>query len=117
MSGGFERMQNMNALDLIDGALMSLLAVYFLLGLFSDAPWLHTDGRRKDGQWVVILTPRFVRVFCVLAFGILAVRRFIEAIHRDSDSFRFTIDAILLVGFALLFFIGSKTKHDNDPAA
>jgi hypothetical protein len=115
--GGFERMQNMNALDLADGTFMSLLAIYFLLGLFSDAPWLHTDGKRKAGHWVVVTTPRFVRVFCILAFGILAVRRFVEAFHRDSSRFDFTIDAILLAGFLVLFFIGRKSKHDNDPAA
>ncbi|MDB6058008.1 MAG: hypothetical protein JWO95_1852 [Verrucomicrobiales bacterium] len=95
---------------------MSLLAIYFLFGLFSDAPWLHTDGRRKAGQWIVVTTPRFIRVFFVLVFGILAVRRFAEAFHRDSGRFDIMVDVILLAGFVILFFITRKSKHDNDPA-
>jgi hypothetical protein len=110
-------MQNLNALDLADGAFMSWLAIYFLLGLFSDAPWLHTDGRRKAGQWVVVASPRLIRVFLILVFGILAVRRFAEALHRDSSTFDYIVDMIVLAGFLILLFISRKSKHDNGPAA
>ena len=96
---------------------MSLLVIYFLLGMFSGAPWLHSDGRRKPGQWVVISTPRLARVFCLLAFGILAARRFAEAFHHDSPKFDFTVDAILLAGLLVLFLIGRKPKRNNQPIA
>jgi hypothetical protein len=110
-------MQNIGTFDLIDGALMSLLAIYFLLGLFSDATWLHTDWSRKAGRWHFVFTPPIVRMFLVLMCGLLAVRRFFEAFHRDSTTFDFTINAIVLAGFVTLFFIGWKHKHDDDTTA
>ena len=115
--GDFTSMQNIDAFDLVDGILMSLLAIYFLLGFFSSTPWLHTDFKRRSGRWGVILPPWFFRVFCVLVSGILAVRRFAEAFHHDSSRFDFTIDAILLAGLLVLFFMSRKSKRDNDPIA
>ncbi|HEY4416760.1 MAG TPA: hypothetical protein VGO57_13805 [Verrucomicrobiae bacterium] len=107
-------MQNINILDLIEGTLMGLLAIYFLLGLFSNALWLQIDKKGRDGRgWA----PRLVRAYFVLAFGGLAVRRFFEAFHNDSDNFDYAIDAILLGGFALFFLMDRKAKPNDDPTA
>jgi hypothetical protein len=111
-------MHNMNVGDLVKAAFFGLLAVYFWLGFFSSSPWLHTDGRRKSGRFVVTFTPRFIRVFCVLIFGYLAVSCFAEAFHHDFGTLGFITDIVILVGIVLLLIISMKTsKREDDPAA
>ena len=101
----------MNVLALIDAGFTSLLAIYFLLGLFSAAPWLHTDGRRQDGQWVVVRMSRHVRLFLFLVVSYWDIRSFAEAFHKDFSAYYLPIDAVIGIGFLCLIWTEHKRKQ------
>jgi hypothetical protein len=109
-------MHDMNTFDFLDGLLKSVLAVYFLLGMFSSASWLHTDGRRKDGHWVLFRMSRFARTFIFLVCSFWAFQSFARAFHRDFSSYYLPIDLSILIGFLFGLLISRKSRQ-NDTAA
>jgi hypothetical protein len=106
-------MRAMDILALVNAVIMGLLGIYFLLGLFSSAPWLHTDGRRKDGQWLVIPMARSVRWFLFFVVSYSALRDFTEAFHKDFSAYYLPIDGIVGIGFIYFFLIGRKRKSNG----
>jgi hypothetical protein len=111
-------MQNIDTFDLVGGIWMCLPMMYFFLGLFSDARWLQPNWERKSGRWVVIPTPRLVRVLYVLAFGLLAAEPFEKAFHYDSGRMVFVRDLLVAIILGLLIFVGKREERQNhDPAA
>src|SRR4029077_16330039 len=103
-------MRAMDILALVNASIMSLLAIYFLLGLFSSAPWLHTDGRRKDGQWLVVPMAPTLRWFLFFVAAYCAVQNFADACHNDFSSYYLPIDGVVGIGFIYFFLFGRKRK-------
>lgn len=96
----------MDILALVNAVIMSLLAVYFLLGFFSSAPWLHTDGRCQ---------PRSVRWFLFFVASYWAVQNFAEAFHKDFSVYYLPMDGVIGIGFIYCFLI--KRRRKSNPSS
>jgi len=99
----------------VGGVLQGLLAAYFLAGLFSTASWLHTDGRRKGGKWVVFKIPHLGRIFIFTVFAYFAFRSFAAAFHRDFTRYYLPIDFGFVVAFLLVLLAGRRVKKNDAP--
>lgn len=97
--------------DFVFGCLFSILAIYYLLGLFWNAPWLHTDGRRKDGRWVVVRYARYDRLTCMLAFTALALSNLDGAFHENGSGRDFIFLSAVLVCIAFFPWLGRFYKR------
>ena len=103
--------------EFVAGCVFGVGAIYFLLGLFSKAPWLHTDGRRKDGRWVVVRLARYDRIACVLASAAFSLTHFDSAFHEDASGRGFIFLLAVGVCVALLLWLGRVYKKKAQKAA
>lgn len=103
--------------DLFIGCVLSLWSVYCLLGLFSNAPWLHTDGQRKDGQWVVTAASRYWQVARFIFWTTIVVTRFDTAFHRDSDGRDLIIFGAMALCLVFLYWRSRLEEKRNRKAA
>jgi hypothetical protein len=91
---------NVDTLDLIGGAWMSLPVIYLLCGFFSDARWLQP----KWGRRFVVPVSRLSRLLWMVVFSFFAVGSFASAFHYDfhfPTGFAFPTFLIIFVLFIL----------------
>jgi len=84
-------MHILNIGDFVMGCVFDMLTLYFLLGFFFKAPWLHTDGRRRDGRWVVISQSYYERTALFLLSSALSGTNFDSAFHGQTAGRDFLI--------------------------
>ena len=118
--GVFARMQqNLNIGSLYVGVVSSLGAVYILLGLCSDAPWLQPKWSRRSGPAVVPLS-RLSRWVWLVFSCLAAVASFANACRIDSSFFDTVIWSVLFALFLVLILLAFRdgrryhSKHEPD---
>ena len=120
--GVLVRMQpNIDIGDLVFGVINTLVALYFLLGLFSDARWLRPswDARFLRHPPVVPFS-YFSRLVCLAFCGILAAHGFARAFHCHVTGLTSYGIPLLVTFIVSMIFCRIrdgrhfKIKHDPD---
>lgn len=120
-------MQTFDKLSFILGVLISLMMIYFLIGLFpgTERRQQELERRLKSGGGTIIPMSRLRRVVAMLMCGMLATQLFAGAFHRNLSTVTgipwpalFGITFLILP--ALVLFLGVrdkrhfKSKHGSD---
>lgn len=81
-------MQNIDIFRLVLGSLMSLVMIYFLIGLFPGAEQRQQafERRLKRGGGTIIPMSRLRRVVATLMFGVFAAQLLTGAFHCNMSA-------------------------------
>ena len=99
---------------------MTLPAVYFFLGFFSDATWLHPNWGREFSRPPFVPLSRLSRMVWLLFCGTYAAAGFASAFHYHIRGLTSHAVPLLLIFIVLLILSGIrdsrhfKSKHDPD---
>ena len=110
-------MHIVNPGEFVFACVYSVVAMYLLLGAFFNAPWLHTDGRRKDGQWVVARLSGYHRAAYILVCGTLGGIEFHDAFYDHTSAVEIWLDLAMVAFLALLYWLDYSSWRKNQKTA
>ena len=103
--------------DLGFACLFCVLATYHLLGAFSSAPWLHTNGQRKDGKWVLVPMSTYNRAGVILAWSTAAGINFRGAFYDHTSVVEILLVLAMITSLTLLYWLDYSSWRKNQKTA